>query len=311
MIRASVCAAIAVIALAVAGCAEDNGDNTIVPDGVSVTPATLSLAVDETQNATAAFTRNGTAVTSGVAIVWTTSNPAVANVSPFGATGGITGAGPGTADITVSAGTASAVVHVTVAGGPPVTVQSLDIAPNAVAIPLGGVVPIHVGAVFSNGTETEVTDQVTWASDAAAIATAAGSSVTGVAQGTAHLTATYQGMTAMATVTVGAAAPHAMKITAGGGTTFHVAVGATLQLTATEIFTDGTTLDVTTDAKATWTAVSPTATVTTATIDNTTTKGLVSGKVAGTSLITVTLNAPDAPVTLTTNVTLTVDPALL
>lgn len=174
-------------------------------------------------------------------------------------------------------------------------------------MPLGGVVPIHVGAVYSDGTETEVSDRVQWSSDAAAIATAAGSSVTGVAQGTANLTAAFQGLTASVAVTVGAAAPHAMKIrTAAGDTNFHVAIGGTLQLAGKEVFTDGTELDVTADAKASWTSGTPA----TATINNTTSKGLVTGVVAGTALITVTLNAADSPVILTTNVTLTVDPAL-
>lgn len=292
MISARVWTTIAVIALAITGCSDDfDNGTTPQPDSVTVAPASLSLAIGETQDAAATFKRGATVEPSAVA-VWTSSDPGVVAVNTFGVNAALIGIGAGTATVTVSDGPVSAAVEVTVAAAAP---ARLDVSPTQVAVPLGGVVPIHVGAVYPGGSEVEVTDQVAWASDAATIATAAGSQVTGVTLGSAHLTASFGGQTATVPVTVGPAVPHSITISSTDSPTFTVAVGSTIALQATEKLTDGTPSDVTT--LAAWTSATPaSATI----VANT---GVATGVKAGTSVITATLGA------LTTNVTLTITAA--
>src|SRR5882762_8353225 len=174
MSRASVWMTAAVIAWAITGCSDDISSGTVAqPDSVTVAPATATLAVGETQIVTATFKVGGAAEPDAVG-VWASSDPSVVAVNSLGVSCAIIGIGGGTADVTVSDGPVSATVHVTV---PAATATRLDVSPTQVAVPLGGIVPIHVGAVFPGGVETEVTDQVTWTTDAAAIATVTGSQV--------------------------------------------------------------------------------------------------------------------------------------
>jgi uncharacterized protein YjdB len=282
---------VAVIALAITGCSDDiDSGQTPQPDSVTVTPTSVDLAIGETQYAAATF-KVGNTVEANAIAVWTTSDPNVVAVSTSGQNASLIGMAGGTATVTVSDGPVSASVKVTVAAAVP---SRLDIAPTPVAVPLGGIVPIHVGAVYPNGTEIEITDQVTWTTDADTIATVAGSQVTGVALGTANLTASFGGQTATVAVTVGAPVPHSITISSASPT-FTVAVGSTINFGATEKLTDGTASDVTTTS--TWTSATPA----NATIGANT--GVATGVKAGTTLITVVLGA------LTTNVTLTVTAA--
>lgn len=286
MIRARVWTTVAVIAFAIAGCSDDiNSGMTAQPDSVTVTPTTLNLEVGETQTATATFKLGG-AVQADAVAVWSSSDPSVVAVNRFGLSAALIGIGGGTATVTVSDGPVSANVQVTVAASPP---SSLDVSPAQVAVPLGGIVPIHVGAIFPNGSETEVTDQVTWTSDAPAVATVAGSQVTGVTKGTANLTAAFGGQTATVPVTVGDAAPHSIAITTAPPYT--VAVGGTFAFAATETFTDGTTADVTTTGA--WnSATTANATIVAAT-------GVATGVKAGSAVIEIVKDGLTASVTLT------------
>jgi len=144
---------------------------------------------------------------------------------------------------------------------------------------------------FSGEFSRDITDQAVWSSGAPTVAgfVTAGSPnrVSGLAPGTAVLTATVGGVSATFDLTVTSATATALTVTPAATT---IAAGLTAQLTATGTFSDGTTQDVTFDA--TWTSSDPAV----ATVS----KGLVQGLAVGTATITASFEgAPPAAAQLT------------
>ncbi len=99
---------------------------------------------------------------------------------------------------------------------------------------------------FSDGTTQNLTAFVSWVSSAPSIATvsdAPGSQglVTGIGVGSATITATLGGVSGATTVTVTSAVLTSIAVTPPNPS---IANGTTVQLTATGIFSDGTTQDL-------------------------------------------------------------------
>src|SRR6185437_12207745 len=142
---------------------------------------------------------------------------------------------------------------------------------------------------------------------AAAVATVdAAGKVTPVAAGSATFTATKDGKSGTATVTVTTATLQSIQVT---GPEVALALGTTEQLTATGVFSDGTTQDLT--AQVAWTSSAATV----ASVDSSATPGLVTALASGSTTITATdaaLNQSgsfDLAVTSATLVSLEIDPA--
>ena len=139
-----------------------------------------------------------------------------------------------------------------------------------------------------------VPTELSWASSNPTVATVTPGSngtaaLTGVAAGTATITATSNDQTASVVVTVtdAAATLTSIAITPPAPS---LAAGTSTQLTATGMYSDGSTADLT--ATATWTS----ATIATATVDA---AGLLRGLVAGTSVITATVGTISGTTTAT------------
>ena len=235
----------------------------VVPvTGVTLNKTTLALAVGASEALTATVAPSSA---TNKAVNWSTSNASVATVS----NGTVTAIAAGTATITATTqdGNRTATCAVTVA---PVAVTGVSLNKTATTIAVGGTEALVATVAPSNAGNKGVT----WTTSNAAIATVNNGTVTGVAAGTATITATTQdgNKTAACIVTVNAASVPVTGVTLDKTST-SIAVGGHEQLVPMIQPSDAT------NQKVTWqTSNSGVATVS---------DGLVAGVAAGTATITV------------------------
>lgn len=254
---------------------------------VDVSPATLGLAAGTTGQltATALFSDGTTLDVTGTA-VWTTSNPGTASVTAGAVTAGAVGA----ATITASYGAHSGSAAITVTAA---TLSSIQISPATLGLPLGASGQLTATGIYSDGTHQDLTNAATWTTSAAAIASVSNTPptaglVTANGIGTATVTAAVGGASATATVTVGSATLKSIQISPASLT---LPIGTSGQLTATGVYTDGTSLDLT--AQVAWTSnAALVASVGAAPPSS----GLVTAHLLGAATITATLGAVSASV---------------
>jgi uncharacterized protein YjdB len=213
----------------------------------------------------------------------------VATVDSIGV---VTARAAGTATITASASGVSGTAAITVNAGP--TVTSISLSPASATLNVGQTVDITSTANWSNGTSTVPYDSyLTWTSSAPSVATVnAGGVVTGVAAGSATITASLGGVSRSAAITVSATAPTLTSITLNP-TSATGSAGQTMDITATGHFSDGSAVTPY-DAQVTWASSAPAV----ATVNA---SGLVTAVWRGTALITATKGALSATCTVTVN----------
>ena len=165
---------------------------------VEVSPSAETIAIGTTRQLSAeAFDENGQAV-AGAEFSWESDDDAVAMVDGSGL---VTGVGEGTATITASSGSAQGTAAITVVS---VTqpVASVEVSPSAETIAVGETLQLTAGAVDANG-QAVAGAEFSWESDDHAVATVDGSGlVTGVAEGTATITASSGSAQGTAAITV-------------------------------------------------------------------------------------------------------------
>jgi uncharacterized protein YjdB/alpha-tubulin suppressor-like RCC1 family protein len=191
---------------------------------VSVAPGRSDLAVGESMQLTAtARSTSGTAA--GSRVKWASNDTAIATVSD---TGLVTAIAVGTATITATSDdvTGTATVAVT-----PAPVAQVNVNPAMRSLPAGDSVRLEAAVRDARG--VTLTDRtVAWASSHPAIATVAGDgTVTALAEGTAEVTATAEGIKGSARISVqrapvGAVAlkPGTLALTVGQSVTVEAAV---------------------------------------------------------------------------------------
>lgn len=184
-------------AAALSGCSDSSGG----PSGpsvasVDVTPSSVSLLVGATQQLAAAARTSAGALVPGKTASWASSNTAAATVDISGL---VRGVGTGTATITATIDGRIGSAAVTVAAVP---VAAVTLTPASLV--LGVSATATITAVASDAAGNALTGRtVTWTSSNAAVATvSAGGVVSGVAIGSAVITATSEGRSASATVIV-------------------------------------------------------------------------------------------------------------
>jgi len=203
--------------------------------------------------------------------------------------------------ISLNAGsTKSAVVSPTV----PLTVtqatlQSIAVLPATASLSPKGTLHFTAIGTFSDGTQQDISSNVSWASSNFAVATIGAQTglALGQGSGSAQITATLGGVISPAATLAGTSAT--LKSIAITPITASIAKGGTLQFTATGTFSDGTQQDV--SSSAIWS----TSNYNVATIG--TVSGLARGIAAGSAQIQATLQGVSSPtVALTvTSATLT------
>ncbi len=222
----------------------------VAPVGTSVQLAAVGTLSDGT-------TQNVTSL-----VTWTSSMPTVASVSNATGSQGLASglvAGRTTINVVdpVTGISQSAVLTVT-----PAVLTSIAIAPSSVVVPLNTMTQLVATATYSDGTATDVTQAVTWASanGAIVVSNAPGSSgqVTAITLGTSAVTAkdSMSGIQGQATVVASAAILQSISVTPANVT---APLGTTRAFAATAVYSDGTTQDFT--AAATWSSNSNTASV--------------------------------------------------
>ena len=251
---------------------------------VSVTPSLDTLVVLQQQQLTATpRDADGNALT-GRAVTWDGSDDNVATVS---SNGRVTALSPGTMTVTATAGGTTGTATIVVIDVP---IASIELSPATQSVVVGQTTPAFTVVAKDAAGHVLTGRTVTFNSDNTAVATIDASGVaTGVSAGTAHITASSEGITSnAATLTVDpppvssvAVDPSNQTITDGGTAAF----SATLQ------DAQGNTL---TGRTVRWDSSDHTV----ATIDN---SGLATSAGPGTATITATSEGKSGTATLQVN----------
>jgi len=175
---------------------------TVVPvASVTVAPATASLRVGKTVQLSATTKDSAGNVLTGRSVTWSSSAPAVATVSASGFVSAVTA---GSATITAmsegKSGTATITITVVPVSSVTVTPGSASLNPTA-TVQLSAVTKDSAGNVLSGRS-------VTWSSSAPSVATVSPAGlVTAVIAGSATITATSEGKSGSAAITVSVTPP--------------------------------------------------------------------------------------------------------
>jgi uncharacterized protein YjdB len=257
-----------------------------VMQGLQVTPGSVSTAVGSTQQFTAKGSfSDGSSKDLTSSVQWSSSDTTVAGVNSSGLA---SGAAVGVVTIKAVSGSfqATALLTVTNAG---TNLNSITVSPSGATIPVNTSQQFSATGNFSDGSSKDLTSLVSWSSTVTSVATIdANGNASGVASGTTTISATLGSISGSTTLTVSAPTISSIVVTPVGLT---LAIGITQQFTATAIFTDGSSQDLT--SGVTWTSSQPSV----ASMDN---SGLATTISAGQTTITATFSG------FTDNTTLTV-----
>jgi len=235
---------------------------------IDVAPSPDTIVIGGTSQLTATLKDAGGTVLTDRTVSWTSDNDLIASVSP---TGLVTSKSVGTANITATVEGKSAQVKVVVI---PVPVASVSVTPTSASLLVGGTVTLS--ATTKDAAGNALTGRtITWSTSDASVATVNNGVVTAQALGTATISATSEGKSASAQITVTVAPVATVAVSPA---TVSVLPGATTQLTATVSDANGKPL---TDRTVTWSSSDQSK----ATVSQT---GLVTGVAYGQVTITAT-----------------------
>nr|QOV09079.1 hypothetical protein HULAa30F3_00034 [uncultured Dehalococcoidia bacterium] len=246
---------------------------TLVSVNITTAAPTVAAGLTVQLNLTGYYSNNTSGnLTASGQTTWSSLSPSIATVS---ATGLVTGVTPGTA--VIRANNLGNQSNVTVTVTAPVQIGT-TVTPATPKITAGNTQQFTANAVYSNGTTVAVT-ATTWTSSANATATVNSVGLaTGVAAGTATISATYGGFTGGTLLTVTAATLTTISVNA---TSSSIAAGRTTQLSAIGTYSDLSTANIT--GQVTWGSGTPA-------VAGVNASGLATGLTVGTSNMTATLN---------------------
>ncbi len=255
---------------------------------IAVVPGSVLIAqgTTATLQATGYYNDNTSFDLTGYA-TWSSSSAAVTV-----ANGVATGVSVGTATVTATFGGFSDTTTITVTA---FALQSITLTPAAAALPVGLTQQLAVNGTFADGSTQDLTSLAAFVSSDAAVASVSNASgsiglVSAIAPGSATITAMIGAFNATASVDVTSAV--LQTITVNGPPVLPKNYRA--QFLATATYSDGTAVDVT--SEATWMS-SNTAVATVSTAPGT--KGLATGIAVGTATLSATLSGIPGTFTLT------------
>ncbi len=208
--------------------------------GISISPASASIALGTTQQFSASGSySDGSTQDLSSQVAWQSSDTAVININSSGLA---TSASLGSATVTASFGGQSA--STTAVQVSPATLVSLALSPTSASIANGTTQQLRATGTYSDGSTQDLTGTVIWVSANPAVATVSASGLAAaVGPGSTQIGATYQGQTANGgSFTVTPATLSSISITP---TSASLAKGTTQQFTATGLFSDNSTEDLT------------------------------------------------------------------
>ena len=178
--------------------------STVSVATVSVSPSTVNGTVGQTAQLTAATRDASGNVLTGRVVTWSSSDNTIASVS---STGLVSEAGAGTATITATSEGKTGQAQITVTAAAPVPVATVIISPASTSVPIGSTVQLTATTKDATG-QTLTGRVITWSSADINLATVNGTGlVAGVAAGTVAVTATSEGKSTPAQITVTAPLP--------------------------------------------------------------------------------------------------------
>jgi uncharacterized protein YjdB len=242
---------------------------------VTVSPSVAEITVGDSRQLTATpRDADGNPLT-GRTITWQSSAPLVAAVD---GSGRVTALLPGEATITATSEGKSGTARITVPAPPPAPVATVTVTPSTAEVEVGGAQ--QLAATLRDAAGNTLTGRtVTWQSSAPGIAAVDGSGrVTALAPGEATITATSEGKSGTARITVPTPPPAPVASVTVSPSTGEITVGGTLQLTATPRDAAGNPL---TGRTITWQSSAPAV----ATVDG---SGRVTAVAPGTATISAT-----------------------
>ena len=221
---------------------------------VTVSPATLqsisvSAAVSQVaaglsaQFSASGHYSDGTQQNLSDQVVWSVSDLSKATIEA--ATGLLSGQQAGSVTVTAAKEGLSGSLAFTIS---PASLESLQVTPTSLSLAKGTSQGVTVTAIFSDDSNQDVSDQVSWASDADSLVTVSGSSlVEALAQGSATLTANLSGVDVDLAVTVTSAELVSLSLTPVNKT---IPLGVSQQYVAQGTYSDGSVQDL--SAQVTW-----------------------------------------------------------
>lgn len=260
---------------------------TVTPEtlvSLAIGPLNRSIAIDGRLQfqAMGTFT-DGTTRDITAASTFSSATPAFASML---ADGSATGVAAGTSVVSVRSGALSASTNLSVTSA---TLISLDVTPANGSIAAGATMQFTATATYSDASTSDVTRYSAWSSAAGNVASVASPSglATGVAQGTAPITASFAGKSATRTLTVTSATVVSLALAPANAS---IPVGGVQQFMATATYSDGSSGDVT--ASSAWNSAS---TAVATVLQN----GAAHGVAGGNAVITATFRGKSATQTLT------------
>ncbi|WP_115709447.1 Ig-like domain-containing protein [Legionella sainthelensi] len=261
---------------------------------IEVTPVNTTLVTGSTLQYTATgIYNNDTTQDLTQDVTWTSSSPAIANISNApGSKGDVYGNAAGSVTISASLSGVSGSTGLTVTAP---TLQSITVTPNNASLANGLTLQYTATGNYSDGSMRNLTQEVVWSSTSTNIATVSNSSnskglATATAQGATTITASYNNITGSTSLTVTAATLSTITVEPSSAS---IVEGTTKQYSATGHFTDNSEQDLT--SVATWTSSNSTI----ASVSNVSgSEGLATGNGVGTATISATQNSVTGTATL-------------
>jgi hypothetical protein len=165
---------------------------------------------------------------------WSSSSASTATVSA----GAVAAVSSGNSTISASLGGVSGSTALTVTNA---TLTGIEISPLTPQIAIGTSAAFSAAGLFSDGSVQDVTGQASWSASDSSVAALSGSSATGLAAGTATISASLGGLTDSTLLTVTSATLASISVAAPSPS---LPFGTDEQLSATGHFSDGTTQDL-------------------------------------------------------------------
>jgi trimeric autotransporter adhesin len=250
---------------------------------ITVNPPGPSIGLGTTQQFTAIGTfTDGSTQNLTASVTWSSLNPAVAAVNSNALGISLT---TGTATITATLGgiTGSALLTVTSA-----SVVSITVSPSTTAIPSGLNQTFTAVGTFTDGSMQNVTNSAYWTSSVPGVATVSNTSgsngmVSSTSSGSTVISATLGGVSGSGNLTVTSGILAAIEISPQGTS---IPIGSSEQFTATGLYTDGSTANLT--SSVTWASSSASV----ATIANSSgSQGMANSAGSGTTEISATFGS--------------------
>jgi trimeric autotransporter adhesin len=262
--------------------------HTLTSIQITLTTSSVAAGLPDQLTATGEYS-DGTSQNLTASVAWTSSDTGVATVS---GTGAVTTLAQGSAKITGTLSGVSGSVTLTV-NAPAITALAVSSTNSSIA--QGTTAQFTATGTLTNGTTENATGLVTWSSSNPSVVTINLNGAQGLAMGliagTSTITATANGVSSSATLTVTNATLTSISVTPVSAS---IPLGTVQQFTATGTFSDNTTQDIT--GTVVWSA-SPTS------VASITVSGLATGKDLGTFTVTATSGSINNTVSATVKAT--------